>query len=141
MSALRDHFCVGIACVAITAFAVDRLERASPVSAAEPTPAGSQFLLESGTGKFGGPLLFVLDTKSKVLSAYEAEGGTPATRGLTWIGARKIEWDINTTSYNDKSEESYSSMKQRFEQEQARRITGAADDGSGSPAVPAKDKH
>lgn len=118
----RD-FLLGAACAA--AVLVWKFQPA-PVAARESGESAPQFVLESGTGKFGGPILFVLDTKSKVLSIYEAEGGTPATRGLTWLGARKIEHDVNTTFYNDKSEVSYSDLKQRFETEFSKRAAGAA---------------
>lgn len=98
------------------------------VAAADVGVSPPQFVLESAVGKYGGPLLFVLDTKSKVISIYEAEGGTPSTRGITWLGARKIEHDVNSTMYNDKSEVSYSELKQRFEEEFSRRAAGSASD-------------
>lgn len=120
----RD-FLLGAACAA--SVLVWKFQPA-PVAAAQAEIAPPQFVLESGTGKFGGPILFVLDTKSRVLSIYEAEGGTPATRGITWLGARKIEHDINTTFYNDKSEVSYSDLKQRFEAEFSKRAAGSADE-------------
>jgi hypothetical protein len=124
---VRD-FLLGAACAAVI---VSVLRGPDRVVAADSGPSQPPpYVLESATGKYGGPLLFVLDTKSKVLSVYEAEGGTPATRGLTWIASRKIEFDSYTTMYNDKSETSYSALKQRFEDEFSKRAAGAATEAS-----------
>ncbi|MFH0944101.1 MAG: hypothetical protein V2A76_02790 [Planctomycetota bacterium] len=103
------------------------------VLAGEPTQeegdAGS-FLLATGSGASGGALLFVLNTRSRVLNVYEAEGGTRATRGLTFVASRKIERDLYVTGYNDKSEYSYQDLVERFRLEETR--AKALDDEGGA---------
>lgn len=124
---VRD-FVLGLACAAAVA---GWFVRPEPVRALEPGEASTgEFVMTTGTGKYGGPLLFVLNTKSKVLAVYEAEGGTPATRGITWVGARKIEYDMYTTLLHDKSETSYSELKAKFLEEQSKQLTGQGDSDS-----------
>jgi len=78
------------------------------------------FLMETAKATTGGALLFVLNTRSRVLNVYEADGGTRATRGVTFVGSRKIERDLYVTGYNDRSEYSYQDLLERFRVEETR---------------------
>ncbi len=78
------------------------------------------FIMATGASLQGGALLFLLNTRTRVLNVYEAEGGTRTTRGLTFVASRKIERDLYVTGYNDKSEYSYQDLLKRFEVEEAR---------------------
>lgn len=89
--------------------------------AAEEGPAeAGEFQLATGNSATGGALLFVLNTRSRVLNVYEAEGGSRATRGLAFVASRKIERDLYVTGYNDKSEYSYRDLVERIRIEEAR---------------------
>jgi hypothetical protein len=123
---LRDMLIGALAATAIAAL----WPRAEPVAALEGAAGNSDYLIATGTSKYSGALLFLFDTRSKVLAVYEAEGGTAATRGVTWVGARKLEWDTHTTELNDKSEHSFNEMKQLFLDRQAALGTGDAADGT-----------
>ncbi|MBI4879151.1 MAG: hypothetical protein HY812_05755 [Planctomycetes bacterium] len=94
-------------------------DEGTPVRADETSGAG-EFLMATGAPLQGGALLFVLNTRTRVLNVYEAEGGTRTTRGLTFVASRKIERDLYVTGYNDKSEYSYQDLLKRFEMEEAR---------------------
>lgn len=67
----------------------------------------------------GGALAFVLDTEQRVLSVYEAQGGTRATRGITFVASRKIARDRYVTGYNDQSEYSYEDLGRLIAPERA----------------------
>jgi len=91
------------------------------VAAAQVDGAGPEdFLMATGTAAHGGALLFVLNTKTRTLNVYEAEGGSRATRGVTFVASRKIERDLYVTGYNDKSEYSYQDLVERIRAEEAR---------------------
>lgn len=120
----------GLAFLAVAA--ANGLRAPAEVRAADAAPAAPEFVMATGTQPHGGALLFLLDSKTRVLTCYEAEGGPKATRGLTFVGARKVEWDMYATGYNDKSEYSYQDMVKRFEAEAAKAQGDAPADGAAS---------
>lgn len=92
------------------------------VDAAPTDPnASGEFLMSTGTAAHGGALLFVLNTKTQTLSVYEAEGGSRATRGVTFVASRKIARDLYVSGYNDKSEYSYQDLVERIRVEEGRK--------------------
>lgn len=107
---------------ATAAAAVAGLARGpTEVRAEEPAPpAGAEIAMEVGTSSTGTALVFLLNQRTQVLAVYEAEGGSRATRGLSFIAARKIARDIHVTGYNDRSEYSYQDLLKRFELEEMR---------------------
>lgn len=96
------------------------------------TATSDDFVVATGTAAHGGALLFVLNTRTRVLNVYEAEGGSRATRGVTFVASRKIERDLYVTGYNDKSEYSYQDLVERFRVEESR--SRDADDSAPAPA-------
>lgn len=94
--------------------------RGGEVVAAPAPGAEDEFLMTTGTAAHGGALLFVLNTRTRTLNVYEAEGGSRATRGVTFVASRKIERDLYVTGYNDKSEYSYQDLVERIRAEEAR---------------------
>ncbi len=100
----------------------------APVLAA-PTEAPSEFQMATGTAAHGGALLFVLNARTRTLNVYEAEGGSRATRGITFVASRKIDRDLYVTGYNDKSEYSYQDLVERFRVEEARPKVQASSGG------------
>lgn len=95
------------------------------VRADGPPGEEAEFQMATGTAAHGGALLFILNTRSRVLNVYEAEGGSRATRGLTFVASRKIERDPFVTGYNDKSEYSYQDLGERLRVEESRSTTPA----------------
>lgn len=100
------------------------------VSAA-PAEEPSEFLMTTGTAAHGGALLFVLNTATRTLNVYEAEGGSRATQGVTFVASRKIDRDLYVTGYNDKSEYSYQDLVERFRVKEAR--PKVQDSSAGNP--------
>lgn len=100
------------------------------VRADEPMEDGqAEYVIRTESSSTGTALVFVLNTRTQVLNVYEAEGGTRATRGLSFVASRKIARDIHVTGYNDRSEYSYQDLLKRFELEEARQ--DALDDSEG----------
>lgn len=110
------------------------------ISAREPIPASQpEYLISTSALPHGGVLVAVFNTETEVLTTYEAEGGTKATRGLTFVGARKVARDIFVTGYNDKSEYSYQELVERIA-EVERRTAGSAESSAGAGEPGGADK-
>jgi len=68
----------------------------------------------TGVDVTGGSLLFLIDTQTRHLSVYQAQGGTSSTSNLRWVGGRNIDLDLQVDGFNDKSEISYKELARRF---------------------------
>jgi len=77
--------------------------------------ANSDMIAVTGDYGVGTSVLYVIDTKEKVLSVYEARGGAKSSRRVVWVGARKIDLDLKTQGYNDESEVSYEQLQAIFQ--------------------------
>ncbi len=77
--------------------------------------ANAGMIAVTGDYGVGTSVLYVIDTKAKVLSVYEARGGAKSSRRVVWVGARKIDLDLQTESYNDDSEVSYEQLRAIFQ--------------------------
>lgn len=110
------------------------------IAAREPVDASQpEYLISTSALPHGGVLVAVFNTETEVLTTYEAEGGTRATRGLTFVGARKVARDIFVTGYNDKSEYSYQELVERIA-EVERRSAGSAESAAGAGEPGGADK-
>ena len=68
----------------------------------------------TGVDVTGGSLLYLIDTQSRHISVYTAQGGTTSTSNLKWVGGRNIDLDLQVDGFNDKSELSYKELAKRF---------------------------
>ena len=57
----------------------------------------------------------MIDTESKQLAVYQAQGGTSSTMNVKFIGGRRIDLDLQVYGYNDESDYSYEELQQEFE--------------------------
>ncbi len=73
------------------------------------------FIAVTGSYGVGTSVLYVLDTVTKQLAVYEARGGSPGSRRVVLVGARRIDLDLELEGYNDDSEFSYRDLERRFE--------------------------
>ena len=92
--------------------------------------AANGVIAVTGSYGVGTSVLYVLDTKSGQLAVYEAKGGSPGSRRLVLVGARRIDLDLQLEGYNDESEFSYRDLAQRFE-----RVRSADPSAAGSGAT------
>ncbi len=93
-------------------------------SKAMPMPMGfgtadsnGQMIAVTGIDVTGGSLLYLIDTRSKHLSVYQAIGGTKSTMNLKWVGARNIDLDLQVDGWNDESEYSYKRLASEFDKQ------------------------
>jgi hypothetical protein len=68
----------------------------------------------TGVDVTGGSLLYLIDTESRHLSVYQAQGGTSSTMNVKWVGGRNIDLDLQVDGFNDKSEMSFKDLKRAF---------------------------
>jgi len=73
------------------------------------------FIAVTGSYGVGTSVLYVLDTVTRQLAIYEARGGSPGSRRVVLVGARRIDLDLELEGYNDDSEFSYRDLARRFE--------------------------
>ena len=69
----------------------------------------------TGIDVTGGSLLYVIDSESKQLAVYQAQGGTSSTMNLKFVGGRRIDLDLQVYGYNDESDYSYDELQREFE--------------------------
>lgn len=63
----------------------------------------------------GASILYVIDTERRQLSVYQATGGGKATAGVSWIGARNIDLDLQVDAWNDRSSLTYKKLRAEFD--------------------------
>ena len=100
-----------------------------------PSSESSDKLLVTSSLGAQSAVLFVLDSESGTLAAYEATPSTaPEEPGaLALLGARRITADLRLTRYRDQSEYSFSELQERYEAAAPTEVdSAAADDGGGS---------
>lgn len=96
---------------------------------AEPTPlvfgegggtssSNNGFIAVTGSYGVGTSVLYLIDTETKQLSVYEARGGTQSMRRLVWVGARRIDRDLEVLGYRDESEYSFKDLDAMFKHRQ-----------------------
>jgi hypothetical protein len=78
--------------------------------------AANGFLAVTGSYGVGTSVLYLIDTVSRQLAVYEAQGGTAGQRRIVLVGARKLDLDLQLEGYNDRSEYPYRRLKTLFEQ-------------------------
>ncbi|MFY9345274.1 MAG: hypothetical protein WAT39_22480 [Planctomycetota bacterium] len=102
-----------------------------PPTPAEPVPTGSEpavayheetgqtasangFLAVTGSYGMGTSVLYLVDTVNRQLAIYEARGGSAEQRRVVFVGARRIDLDLQLRGYNDRSEYEYEQLQELF---------------------------
>ncbi|MCY3003620.1 MAG: hypothetical protein NTV21_17630 [Planctomycetota bacterium] len=67
----------------------------------------------TGTDVTGASVLYLVDTQRMRLAVYQA-ASTGQNMGVRFIGARRIELDMELNGYNDNSEYSFNELEQQF---------------------------
>ena len=76
--------------------------------------SNGRMIAVTGVDVTGGSILYLIDTESRHISVYSAQGGTSSTANIKWVGGRNIDLDLQVDGFNDKSELSYKELAQRF---------------------------
>jgi hypothetical protein len=95
-----------------------------PLSAEQPMVYGGEsgavadssngFMAVTGSYGVGTSVLYLIDTETKQLLAYEARGGSRSMRRLVLVGARRIDLDLQLIDYHDVSEYTRDDLRQNF---------------------------
>src|SRR5262245_7259463 len=85
-----------------------------PAPAYGTADSNGSMIAVTGVDVTGGSLLYLIDTKTRHLSVYQAQGGTTSTSNVRWVGGRNIDLDLQVDGFNDKSEISYKELAKRF---------------------------
>jgi hypothetical protein len=62
----------------------------------------------------GSSILYLVDTQSKHLAVYQANGGSESSQGIKLVGARRIDLDLQLDGLNDKSQYSVQELERKF---------------------------
>ncbi len=86
-------------------------------SAIGTTMAGNGMIVATAIDMTGSNVLYVIDTNTRQLAVYQANGGSDSTQSIRLVGARKIDLDLQLVSYNDKSkpEVQYRALEKQFD--------------------------
>lgn len=87
----------------------------------------------TGVDVTGASVLYLIDTLTMRLCVYQASS-TGANQGVRFVGARRIELDVELNGYNDKSEWPYATLLEQFEKN-GLVGSGAAGPGSGGKSA------
>ena len=68
----------------------------------------------TGVDLTGSSILYLIDTSTRHLAVYQANGGGEATQSIKLVGARRIDLDLQLDGFNDKSEYSVQELEKKF---------------------------
>lgn len=96
--------------------------QAEPAAASFPTMTGmggtadsnGRMIAVTGVDVTGSSILYVIDTLNPHLAVYQANGGSGSGQGIEFVGARRIDLDLQLDGFNDKSQETYKSLQEKF---------------------------
>jgi len=76
--------------------------------------SNNRMIAVTGLDVTGASILYLIDTESRHIAIYQAQGGTSSTNSIKWVGGRNIDLDLQVDGFNDKSELSYKELARRF---------------------------
>jgi len=85
-----------------------------PASGGASADSNNRMIAVTGVDITGASILYLVDTVGMQLAVYQASGGTESTQGLKFVGARRIDLDLQLDGYNDKSEYTYKRLRGEF---------------------------
>lgn len=75
--------------------------------------SNQRMIAVTGVDVTGSSVLYLIDTQTLRLCVYQATS-TGANQGVRFVGARRIELDVELNGYNDKSQYTYASVLEEF---------------------------
>jgi hypothetical protein len=76
--------------------------------------SNGRMIAVTGVDVTGASILYLVDTVKMRLVVYQGSGGSESTQGVRFIGARRIDLDLELDGFNDKSEFPYKKLKEEF---------------------------
>ena len=101
----------------------DPTEWTSSMAAGGTADSNGSMIAVTGVDMTGQSILYLIDTESKHICVYQATGGSKSTRGIEFVGARRIDLDLQLDGFNDKTESQgrplgYKDLLKKFESAQ-----------------------
>ena len=88
--------------------------QASPIFSGGATADSNEAMIAvTGTDVTGASVLYLVDTQRMRLAVYQA-ASTGQNMGVRFVGARRIELDMELNGYNDNSEYSFNELEEQF---------------------------
>jgi hypothetical protein len=85
-----------------------------PVNGFGTADSNGTMIAVTGMDITGGSILYLIDTQSRHISVYSAQGGSASMAEIKWLGARNIDLDLQVDGFNDKSQIVYKELARRF---------------------------
>jgi hypothetical protein len=76
--------------------------------------SNGRMIAVTGVDVTGASILYLVDTLKLRLVVYQASGGSESSQGVRFVGARRIDLDLELDGFNDKSEFPYKKLKEEF---------------------------
>lgn len=76
--------------------------------------SNDRMIAVTGIDMTGTSILYVIDTQSRQLAIYQANGGASSMQSVKLVGARRIDLDLQLYGYNDESEYSFEDLQKKF---------------------------
>ena len=76
--------------------------------------SNGRMIAVTGVDVTGSSILYVIDTVDPHLAVYQANGGSGSSQGIEFVGARRIDLDLQLDGLNDRSEFTYQDLEERF---------------------------
>lgn len=95
----------------------------STMAAGGTADSNGSMIAVTGVDMTGQSILYLIDTESQHICVYQATGGSKSTRGIEFVGARRIDLDLQLDGFNDKTESEgrplrYKDLLKKFESAQ-----------------------
>ena len=124
----RNAFCVLLAGLAVASgLFYNASAAASPQETVDPpfqdlpntasfatSDSNDRMIAVTGIDVTGSSVLYLIDTVSRNLAVYQAQGGTSSTQNIKLVGARNIDLDLQLDGYNDESDYTYKQLVKEF---------------------------
>lgn len=78
----------------------------------------------TGIDVTGSSILYLVDTVNRQIAIYQASGGPSSSQGIKFVGARRIDLDLQLNGWNDRSEYKYEDLEQEFAKNRGGNATG-----------------
>ena len=101
----------------------DPTQWTSSIAAGGTADSNGSMIAVTGVDMTGQSILYLIDTESKHICVYQATGGSKSTRGIEFVGARRIDLDLQLDGFNDKTKSEgrplgYKDLLKKFESAQ-----------------------